>query len=113
MRTNDVILFTRFGLGEGLAALQQALVVKFLALLLESGELPARMLFYTEGVRLACTGSPVLDALKQLEAQGVELVLCKTCLDYLGLANEVQAGVVVGMTDILESIQKAPKIVSV
>ncbi|MBE0699390.1 MAG: DsrE family protein [Anaerolineaceae bacterium] len=113
MKTNDVILFTRFGLGDGPAALQQSLAVKYLALLLESGELPGRILFYTEGVRLACTGSPVLDSLKQIETQKVELVLCKTCLDFLGLAGEVQVGVIGGMGDILETLQKAPKVVSV
>lgn len=107
-----VILFTRFGLGDGPAGLQQALAVKFLALLLESGDLPRRIIFYTEGVRLACEGSPVLDSLKKLEAQQVELILCKTCLDYFGLNEQVRVGIVGGMPDILETLQQAQKVSS-
>ncbi len=109
---DTVLLFTRFGLGEGPAGLQQALVVKYLGLTLDSGVYPANVLFYTEGVRLACAGSPVLEALRSLEAAGVELVLCKTCLDYLGLADQVQVGVVGGMGDILEALDKAAKVIS-
>jgi sulfur relay (sulfurtransferase) complex TusBCD TusD component (DsrE family) len=109
---DTVILFTRFGMGAGPAALQQSLAGKYLALLLESGDLPARILFYTDGVRLACQGSPVLAALRTLEAQGVTLVLCKTCLDTYDLSAQVAVGIVGGMGDILESLQQAEKVVS-
>ncbi|HNZ12222.1 MAG TPA: DsrE family protein [Anaerolineaceae bacterium] len=112
MDRNTVVLFTRFGLGHGPEALQQALAVKFLTLTLESGQLPARILFYTDGVRLACTGSPVLSQLNELAARGVELVLCKTCLDTYNLADDVQVGIVGGMGDILESLQQAGKVIS-
>jgi hypothetical protein len=52
------VLFTRFGMGDGPEDLQKKLVSKFLVLLLESGDLPEKMLFYTDGVRLACEGCP-------------------------------------------------------
>jgi hypothetical protein len=113
MDENTVILFTRNGLGDGPQDLQHTLVSKFLALLLESGQLPARILFYTEGVKLCCPGSPVIETLKKVEAGGVELVLCKTCLDYFGLTAQVAVGIVGGMGDILETLQKAPKVISV
>jgi sulfur relay (sulfurtransferase) complex TusBCD TusD component (DsrE family) len=113
MKTDDVILFSRFGLGDGPAALQQALAAKFLALTLESGRLPARILLYTEGVRLACTGSPVIESLKILQEKGVELVLCKTCLDAFGITNQVEVGISGGMPDIIESMQTAVKVISV
>ncbi len=113
MDANTVILFSRNGLGDAPAELQQPLAVKFLALTLESGSLPAKILFYTEGVRLACSGSPVLDSLRVMEARGVELVLCQTCLNFFGLAGQVQVGVVGGMGDILEALGKAAKVISV
>ncbi len=113
MRTDYVILFTRFGMGDAPADLQKTLAVKFLSLLLESGQLPARILFYTDGVRLACTGSPVLEQLERLAGQGVELILCKTCLDYFGVTDQVKTGIVGSMADILETMQKAPKVISV
>jgi sulfur relay (sulfurtransferase) complex TusBCD TusD component (DsrE family) len=111
---NDTVLvFTRNGLGHGPQDLQTTLVKKFLALQLESGRLPAKLLFYTEGVRLACEGSPVIDLLQQMQDQGVELVLCKTCLDYFGLTGSALVGVVGGMGDIIEAMQMAGKVISV
>ncbi len=112
MNNQTVLLFTRNGLGEASAELQGKLAQKFLTLILESGLLPAKILFYTDGVRLACSGSPVLDPLKQLEAKGVELVLCKTCLDTFGLGEQVEAGIVGGMPDIIEAMTKAEKVIS-
>jgi len=112
MDNSTVLLFTRNGLGEAPAELQQALVAKFLSLTLHSGQLPAKILFYTEGVRLACAGSPVIESLRALEAQGVELVLCQTCLNYFELVEQVQVGVVGGMGDIIEALTKAGKVIS-
>lgn len=112
MRTSAVILFTRYGLGEGPEALQLDLAVKYLTLTLESGRLPARLLFYTNGVRLACSGSPVIHLLREFEQRGCELVLCKTCLDSFGLTAQVEVGVVGGMGDILTALQTSAKIVS-
>ena len=48
-----------------------------------------------------------------MQQRGVELVLCKTCLDYFGLTNTTQVGVVGGMGDIIEAMQKAAKVISV
>ena len=112
MNNQTVLLFTRNGLGEAPAELQGTLAQKFLSLIDESGLLPAKILFYTDGVKLACTGSPILDQLKQLELRGVELVLCKTCLDYFGLGEKVEAGIVGGMPDIIEAMTKAGKVIS-
>ena len=109
---NTVILFTRNGMGQAPQDLQQTLAAKFLSLTLESGDLPAKILFYTDGVRLACEESPVLSQLAELEKRGVELVLCKTCLDYFGLSAKVKAGIVGGMGDILTALQKAEKVIA-
>ncbi len=110
---NTVVLFTRNGLGDAPAELQQKLVVKFLSLMIASGDLPAVILFYTEGVKLACQGSPVLEQLNQLEARGVRLVLCSTCLEFFGLVDQVAVGIVGGMGDILTTLQNAGKVLSV
>lgn len=113
MDDQTVILFTRNGLGQAPESLQLMLANKFLQLTLASGRLPAKILFYTDGVRLACSGSPVLEPLNEMQHRGVELVLCQTCLDTFGLLDEVQVGVVGGMGDILEALQKAGKVISV
>lgn len=112
MDKNTVLLFSRYGLGHAPEDLQLSLVNKFLALTLDSGELPAKILFYTEGVKLVCQGSPVVSLFKMMEDRGVELVICKTCLDFFGMTDMVAAGVIGGMPDIIEVINKAPKIIS-
>ena len=112
MDRDTVILFTRYGMGQGPQELQIILSSKFLGLLLESNQLPAKILFYTDGVKLVCNGSPALEILKKFEQEGVELVICKTCLDFLTLSPEVQVGIVGGMGDIIESMQKAKKVIS-
>jgi selenium metabolism protein YedF len=112
MDSQTVLLFTRNGLGQAPDDLQQDLAMKFLSLLGQSGQLPAKLLFYTDGVKLTCKGSPVLEQLRTLEAKGVELVLCKTCLDYFHLTDQVEVGIIGGMPDIIESMQKAGKVIS-
>lgn len=112
MDANTVLTFTHAGLGHADAALQQRLAATFLSLVDEHGLLPAKILFYTEGVRLVCEGSPVLEQLHALETRGVELIICRTCLDYLGLLDKVQAGVVGGMTYIVAALQQAGKVIS-
>ncbi len=112
MDQQTVLLFTRNGLGQAPEDLQQSLAGKFLSLLDQSGQLPAKILFYTDGVKLACQRSQVLQQLRVMEAKGVELVLCKTCLDYFSLTDQVAVGIVGGMPDIIEAMQKAGKVIS-
>lgn len=113
MANPTVVLFTRYGIGQGPEELQQKLTVKFLTLLKELDPLPSQLLFYTDGVKLVCTGSPVLNELRAYKDKGVELIICSTCLDYYHLADQVQIGIVGGMPDILEAISRAGKVVSV
>jgi sulfur relay (sulfurtransferase) complex TusBCD TusD component (DsrE family) len=112
MDRDTVLIFTRNGMGEGPSDLQQTLAVKFLSLNLEHGLLPAKILFYTDGVKLACQGSPVVELLTEYERNGVELVLCSTCLERYGLSSRVEAGVMGGMGDIIDALSKAPKVIS-
>ena len=94
------------------AELQQKLAAKFLQLNLEANMLPAKILFYTDGVKLACEGSPVIDTLRTMNDRGVELILCSTCLDFYGLREKVAVGIVGGMPDIIEAMSAAGKVIS-
>jgi hypothetical protein len=110
MDNDTVYLFTRNGMGDAPEDLQQTLAKKFLILLLEGKKYPALILFYTEGVKLACKGSNVLDELRALEAAGVRLLLCQTCLNYFKLTDDVDVGIVGGMGDIIEGMSRAGKL---
>jgi hypothetical protein len=111
--SETVILVTRNGMGESEPALQLKLVATYFKLLDENNILPAAICFYTAGVRLVVEGSPVLETLASLEAKGVRLILCSTCLGYYNLSGQVRVGIVGGMTDILEAQRRADKVISI
>lgn len=113
MDKSTVILFTRNGLGEGPQELQALLAVKYLSLLYQSPSHPGKIIFYTEGVRLVCEGSLVLEWLRLLESVGVQLIICSTCLETFGLIDKVKVGRVSGMPEILASMQDAAQVISV
>jgi hypothetical protein len=110
--SETVLLITRNGMGDAEPALQQKLITTYFKLLDENNILPAAICFYTNGVHLVVDGSPVLDSLKSLEARGVRLILCSTCLNYFNLTERVQLGIVGGMTDIIEAQRRAAKVIS-
>jgi len=59
------------------------------------------------GVILATKESPVLEALRKLSAQGVEILVCGTCLDYLHLREALAIGSVSNMYAIVEMLLAA------
>jgi intracellular sulfur oxidation DsrE/DsrF family protein len=110
---STVILVTNNGMGNADIELQHKLMQTYLKLLIDSNTLPAAICFYTDGVRLVVGGSPVLAQLKAMEAKGVHLVVCQTCLNHFDLAGNVQVGVVGGMTDIIEAQWRADKVITI
>jgi predicted peroxiredoxin len=80
---------------------------KFLHVFEAAEEKPGAIAFYTEGVKVACKGSPALLTLRLLEQMGVKMVVCKSCLDYYGLAEKRAVGEVVGMNDIVSLLTGA------
>ena len=108
-----LILVTDDGMGKTETALQHKLIHTYFSLLDENDMLPGAIGFYADGVKLVVEGSPVLDQLSSLEAKGVHIVVCKTCLDYLGLMDKVKVGIVGGMTDIIEAQWRAAKVITI
>ena len=90
------------GLGRGDEQLGSMLMASFLRLLGESQDKPGSLIFWNAGVRLLCKGSQVLEHLKRLEEQGVELLACTTCLEYFDLMDKLAAG---KPTTMMKSIQ--------
>jgi len=99
-------------MGKGPEELQLMLIDKYLQLLVQGEDFPAAICFYTEGVKMVLDGSPVLEQLVVLEKKGVRLIVCSTCLDYFGLVDKVNIGIVGGMTDILEAQLRAGKVIT-
>jgi len=100
------------GMGVADAELQHTLLRKYFRLLLENSALPGAICFYTSGVKMVVEGSPVLDLLQSLEARGVRLIVCKTCLDHFRLLDQVRVGIIGGMGDIIAAQQLADKVIT-
>jgi selenium metabolism protein YedF len=110
---DSIILVTNNGMGKADLALQHKLIAKYFELLMQNASLPSAICFYTEGVKLTVKDSPVLEQLKALEAKGVRLIICSTCLDFYGLSGQIQVGIVGGMSDIIEAQTKASKVITI
>jgi selenium metabolism protein YedF len=99
---SKTILIQSETLGRGNEELGQLLMANFLRLLGESKEKPAALIFWNTGVRLVGEGSWALAYLKALEAQGVEISACTTCLEYFELTHKLAVG---KPTTMVKSIQ--------
>jgi hypothetical protein len=108
---NTVLVIPGNGMGNGPADLQLTLIGKYLQLLEQGDDFPAAICFYTEGVKLVIDGSPVLEQLRALEKEHVQLIICSTCLNYYNLTDQVKAGIVGSMADILTAQSKAQKVI--
>ncbi len=98
-------------MGSGNSELGAILMKAFIHTLASSDEVPSKILFYNSGVRLAAKGSDVIDDLAVLEQKGSELLVCGTCLNFYRLTDELKAGKVSNMFDILESMKNAGNII--
>jgi hypothetical protein len=110
--SSTVILVNNDGMGAADDGLRHRLLRVYLTMLQENGLYPGAICFYAGGVKMVVEGSPVLDLLKTLEAKGVRLILCSTCLQYFGLTDRVAVGIVGGMSDILLAQWMAGKVIT-
>ncbi len=107
-----VLVVPADGIGRGDAELAGFLMRSFFRTLTELQTRPQTILFLNAGVKLACEGSPVLDDLCALEAGGIEILSCGTCLGYFGLTDKLAVGQVTNMLAIAEAMMQAGKVVS-
>lgn len=84
--------------------LGRILMKSFLYSVARNAEPPSSITFMNEGVRLACADSASLDDLQLLADAGVEIRSCGTCLDYLGLKDQLAVGEVGAMTQSVASL---------
>ena len=88
------------------------LVRSFFHTLGEVEPLPQIIIFYNSGVKLACEGSRVIDDLCTLAEQGIEMLVCGTCLGYYEMTGKLIVGEVSNMYDIAEAMLGAGKVVN-
>ena len=106
-----LVLITTETIGRGDDALGAKLMGNFLATLPELGQRLWRVILINGGVKLASCPGPALDALKKLEAEGVSVLVCGTCLAHFGLLEAKAVGDTSNMLDIVTSLDLAGKVI--
>ena len=99
-------------MGRGSEELGWALLQTYIQTIRDVEPLPDTMLFYNGGVRLVTEESGALEALRELQQQGVEIFACGTCLDFFKLTSAIKVGRISNMYDIMHAVNTAAKVVS-
>lgn len=102
-----VIVVGKDSMGEGSQELGNVLMKGYFYTLTEAKPYPKAILFINGGVRLTSEGSEVIDHIRKLESEGVEILSCGTCLDYFNLKDKLIVGGVTNMYTIVEKMNDA------
>lgn len=100
-------------MGTGDDELGTRLMKNFLATLPEMGESLWRVIMLNGAVSLATQDSHVIEELRILEASGVRILVCGTCLEHFGLLATKAVGETTNMLDVVTSLQLADKVIRI
>ncbi|PKM77345.1 MAG: sulfurtransferase-like selenium metabolism protein YedF [Firmicutes bacterium HGW-Firmicutes-15] len=111
LRGSTVVLIKSNVLGQGDDKLGSILMKSFMYTLTQmEGEIKT-LIFLNSGVLLTTAGSDLIEHIKILESNGVEVLSCGTCLDFYSLIDKLQVGVVGNMYTIAEEMIHASKVI--
>lgn len=110
-RRGMTIVLSANTMGTGDEKLGKALMKAFVFAVTRQDVLPETILCYNTGAYLTCEGSDSLEDFKSLEAEGVNILTCGTCLDFYGIKEKLAVGTVTNMYEIVEKMEAAKTIV--
>ena len=110
-RGDAVVAIGSACMGVGSEELGRTLMKGFIYALSQQERLPRTILFYNGGATIPIEGSVSVEDLKSMEAQGVQILTCGTCLDYYGLKDRLAVGGVTNMYSIVETLEGAARVI--
>lgn len=110
-RKNKLVVISSDKMGSGDDVLGTLLMKSFVFALTQLDELPQTILLYNGGAKLTCEGSAALEDFISLDAQGVEILTCGTCLNHYGIQDKLKVGSVTNMYVIAEKMMQAGSII--
>ena len=105
------VLITRLALGNDLL-LGEILMKSFLATLAQMEHQPLAVILMNEGVKLALYDSSSCDHLKSLENSGASILICAASANHFNVMDQVGAGSISNIHEIIETLNKAGKILT-
>lgn len=109
----EVIIINSDTMGNGDEGLGHKLMGAYLKKLWGGPNKPEIIIMYNTGVRLLSKEGGYLEALVGLEEAGVEILACGTCLDHYDLRSSIGAGHVSNMEEIVATMSKADKVITI
>ncbi|MDR1379405.1 MAG: sulfurtransferase-like selenium metabolism protein YedF [Synergistaceae bacterium] len=106
------VLITCNILGRNDQQLGEVLMKSFLGTLSQLDEPPCAVALMNEGVKLALYDSSSCDHLKNLVKKDVILLVCGTCVSHFQIAEQIGAGTISNMFEIVETLNRANKILT-
>ena len=106
-----VVLVSGNTIGKGSDELGAVLAKGFINTIKEVSPLPQAVILINSGVLLACEGSSLIEPLKELEAKGVKVLCCGTCVDFFNKKNALRTGVISNAYDILTLLSQAGHVI--
>lgn len=111
-KKNVVIVIASDKMGDGEEELGKNLLKAFIYTLTQKEDLPSTIVFYNRGAFIT-TKSDSIEDLKVLEEEGVEIITCGACLKFYKLEEELKAGTVSNMYEILDKQMNADLVIRV
>ena len=111
-KKDSIILITKDKLGTGSDELGALLMSSYLYTLTEILPYPDSIIFLNGAVNLTVESSGSLEHIRTLEANGVEILSCGTCLDYFELNDRLAVGSVSNMYTIVEKLNKIGNVIT-
>lgn len=106
-----VVVLSADTMGTGDEKLGKKLMKAFIFALTSQDEIPAKVICYNTGARLTTVDADTVKDLKTLEAAGTTVMTCGTCLDFYGLKEQLQVGIISNMYDIVEAQMTAALVI--
>jgi intracellular sulfur oxidation DsrE/DsrF family protein len=104
---NKVILLSSDTLGKGEKDLGEGILETFFTILKEKEELPVAVFCMNRGVFTLTSSSLISLQLSELEVKGVDILACKTCVEYYKLdEDQLVAGKISGMDHFIDLASK-------
>jgi intracellular sulfur oxidation DsrE/DsrF family protein len=103
---NKVILLSSDTFGKGEKDLGEGILETFFTILKQKEELPVAVFCMNRGVFTLTSSSFVSLQLSDLEVKGVDILACKTCVDYYKLEEKLVAGKISGMDHFIDLATK-------
>ena len=108
-----MVMITSDTVGHGDDDLGTKLMASLIKTLKEMGDELWRLIFINGGVKLTIDGADTLEDLKDLENEGIHILVCGTCLTHFDLLDKKMTGETTNMLDIITALQLADKVINV